>query len=29
MSRHKLLCRDKVWPNGEILCSDRKYHVVT
>ena len=23
MSRHNILCHDKVWPNGEVLCCDR------
>ena len=23
MSRQNILCRDKVWPNEEVLCCDR------
>ena len=22
MSRHNILCRDRVWPNEEVLCCD-------
>ena len=23
MSRQNILCRDKVWTNGEVLCCDK------
>ena len=29
MSRHNILCRDKVWPNGEVLCCNKEFHVAT
>ena len=25
MSQHNILCRDRVWPNGEVLCCDREF----
>ena len=23
----KILCHDRMWPNGEVLCCDKEFHV--
>ena len=29
LSRHNILRLDRVWPNGEVLCCNRKFYVAT
>ena len=29
VSRQNILYRDRVWPNGEVLCCDREFYVTT
>ena len=28
MLRQNILCRDIVWPNGEVLSRDKEFHVM-
>ena len=29
MSQHNILCRDRVWPNEEVLFTTKQFNVAT